>query len=101
MKKSDLMDISGKYSMDPVVVKKNASEDYLVLTPSRKRIIHSALELYPGADQEFIFMDENNGILERMSKRSLQPKLAFICRQVGVVYKMVKCTDMVLWGLGD
>lgn len=99
LKKSDLLDCSGGYSDDPVVVKKNAAEDYLLLSDQRKQVIRAALELYPGMDQEYVFMDWCGGKLEKLAKTSLQPKMASICRQAGVQYKTFKCTDMILWGL--
>lgn len=101
LKKSNLMDVNGRYDDEnPAVVKRNTAEDYMVLNMRRKRIILDALKLYPGMEREYIFMVENNGMLEKLSKTSLQPKMVSICRQVGVDYKSFKYTDMILWGLG-
>ncbi len=95
LKVADLLDGNGLYSPDPIVVKKNDSEDYLILTPARGKIIRAALALYPGEDQEYIFMDMEKDGLVKLAKTSLQPKLAYICRESGVVYKtcMLKKVD--------
>lgn len=44
-------------------------------------------------------MAENKGELEKLPKTGLQPKMKSICRQIGIMYKSFKYTDMILWGL--
>lgn len=99
LKKSYLMDSDGEYSANPTVLKKNISEDYLLLTWKRRRIIRSALDLYPGADQEYIFMTEGKRKLKKLPKMALQEKLESICREIGIKYKPFKRAEMILWGL--
>lgn len=99
LKKSYLMDYSGEYSVEPVVLKKNESEDYLRLTSKRRRIIRAALDMYPGADQKYIFMAEGKKRLKKLVEMELQEKLKTICRETGVKYKPLKSSEMILWGL--
>lgn len=100
LKKTDLVDCNGRYDdVDPSLVKRNATEDYMVLNTVRKQIILDALKLYPGSDQNYIFAVENEGRLEKLPKSSLQTKMGCICRQLGIMYKSFKNTDMVLWSL--
>lgn len=96
LKTSDLLDSNGRCSRNPIVVKKNASEDYLLLTTKRGNIIRAALELHPDKEQEYIFMVDNKGELEKLPRTSLPSKMVSICRQVGVQYKCFKCTDRIL-----
>lgn len=99
LKKSHLMDYSGEYSVEPVVLKKNESEDYLRLTSKRRRVIRAALDMYPGADQKYIFMVEGKKRLKKLPEMELQEKLKTICRETGVKYKPLKSSEMILWGL--
>lgn len=99
LKRTDLLDSDGNYSEFPSVIKKNTAEDYLLLTKKRKQIIHAALNLYPGADREYVFMIEGKKRLKKLPKKSLQSKMESICGELGLVYKSFRCTDMILWGL--
>lgn len=97
LRPSDLVSCS---DADAVMIKRNTSIDYLLLTPERKRIIHAALELYQGRGKEYVFMVESRGKLRKLSEVGLLGKLAAICRQVDVTYKApVKCTDRIIWSL--
>lgn len=99
LKKSYLMDYDGKYSMEPIVLKRNVSEDYLRLTSKRKQIIRAALDVYPGAEQEYIFMVEGKRKLKKFPRMCMQEKMEGICREIGIRYKPFRDSEMILWDL--
>lgn len=99
LRRMDLLDSDGNYSESPTVIKKNSAEDYLLLTKKRKQIIRAALDLYPGADREYVFMVRGKKRLKKLPKMSLQEKMESICGELGIGYKSFRCTDMILWGL--
>lgn len=97
LRPSDLVSCS---DADAVMIRRNTSIDYLLLTPERKRIIHVALELYQGRGKEYVFMCESRGKIRKLSEVGLLAKLAAICRQVDVTYKApIKCTERIIWSL--
>lgn len=99
LKKTDLLDSDGECSESPTVIKKNDSEDYLLLTKKRKQIIRAALDLYPDVNREYVFMVRGKKRLKKLPKKSLQEKMESICGELEIVYKSFRCTDMILWGL--
>lgn len=102
LKITDLVNDGSKYMGDVagIRIRKHGSEDYLLLTANRKKIIHAALGLYQEKGKEYVFMTESKGRLEKLPKSGLPIKLSKICRQIGVEYKArFKCTDRILWRL--
>lgn len=79
------------------VLKKNETEDYLPLSKKRKQIIKAALELHHGTEQEYIFMDAKEGMLQKVMLNSLSLKMMHICNRVGAVYTPIKQSDAILW----
>lgn len=95
LKKEDLMDADGACIKNPSVLKKNAAEDYIAVAGRRARIIQNALALHGEENLEYIFMDKGREGWKKMSRKRLPQKMSWICREIGIAYQPVKCTDAI------
>lgn len=100
LRKDSLMDADGICISNPTVVRKNVAEDYIALAGRRGRIIRDALKLHGDEDLEYIFMVDDGEGWKKMLDRSIQLKMSFVCRELGITYKPIKCKEALKCDMG-
>ena len=77
-------------------IKRPGSDRYLRLTNVRQRILDAALKIQSENGMEYIFMVEKEHRWRKLTKKSLQIKLYYICEDLGIKYKAFHCNDVIL-----
>lgn len=100
LKKENLMNSDGVCTVNPTVIKKNETEDYISITERRRKIVSDALDIHAGRDLEYIFMSEGRDGWKKMLARCLPLKMSHICRDIDITYKPFRCADAIRWHAG-
>ena len=77
-------------------IKRPGSDRFLRLTSARQRMLDSALEIQSDNGTEYIFMVEKEHIWRKLTNKSLQIKLYYICEDLGIKYKAFHYNDIIL-----
>lgn len=96
LKKECLDDVGAASTGNLPAIKMPDSDRYLKLTSVRKRMIDSALALQSNNGMEYIFMVEKEHRWRKLTKKTLQIKLYYICEDLGIKYKAFHINDVIL-----
>lgn len=96
LKKECLEDSGATSAGELTTIKRPGSDRYLRLTSVRKRILDAALQIQSNNGMEYVFMVEKEHRWRKLTKKSLQIKLYYICEDLGIKYKAFHCNDVIL-----
>lgn len=96
MKKQDLRDSDGNVTDKPTVIKKSDAERYLPLTGERREIISHVQEACADSNLEYVFVIKKEGKSKRLTNKSLQIKLYYICQEIGIKYRAFHYNDTII-----
>ncbi len=97
LKLQDLRDQEGNVTDKPTAIKKTDADRYLPLTGERGKIISLVQEACADSDLEYVFVTKKENKWKRLTDKSLQIKLYYICQEIGIKYKAFHYNDTIVY----